>query len=330
MSLSILIINWNSKDCLRACLRSVEATCQDLAPQVIVVEGGSFDGCAEMIAAEFPGIDFIQSDLNLGFGGSNNLGVISVRREMLLLLNPDTELRESSVSRLLEDFASLPDAGLLAPRLHNSDGSLQDSCVQSFPTLLNQLLDSDLLRRIFPNSSLWGVGKAYSSLEPTEVEAVSGACMLMRTADYKALGGFSPEFYFYGEDMDLCARLRQTGKKTWHIPEPGIVHHGGVSTSSQLSKFATVHLRHAIQIYLRKHHGPLHAAAYRVLMPAMAVLRLTFLLPARLIARPGKTRRLDIAIDKWTTVLRWGLGMESWVSRPVPEEAPAGKPRTAS
>src|SRR5689334_17767406 len=121
MNLSILIVNWNSKDYLRRCLRTVGAACQGSAPQIVVVDGGSFDGCAEMLATEFPAVQFIQSERNLGFGGSNNLGLNVVDRDMLLLLNPDTELEPGSVTELLQQFSILPDAGLLGPRLLNSD-----------------------------------------------------------------------------------------------------------------------------------------------------------------------------------------------------------------
>ena len=101
MKLSILIVNWNSKDYMRECLHSISGTCGHLSPQVVVVDGGSFDGCAEMLAAEFPEVEFVQSPENIGFGRSNNLGFERVTGEALLLLNPDTELQPGAVDALL-------------------------------------------------------------------------------------------------------------------------------------------------------------------------------------------------------------------------------------
>jgi GT2 family glycosyltransferase len=329
VKLSILIVNWNSRDHLRRCLATIEATCVELCPQIVVVDGASFDGCGEMLAADFPSVDFVQSRENLGFGGSNNLGFKKVQGEFVLLLNPDTELKPGAVACLLEQFAALPDAGLLGPRLLNSDGSLQTSCVQSFPTPINQFLDSDSLRRVFPKSSLWGVGTAFSSASPSEVEAVSGACMLLRSSTFRDLIGFGSEYFFYGEDMDLCARIRAGGGKIYHVPAAEVLHHGGVSTTGQFSKFSTVHLRQSVFLFIRKHQGRMRAELYRSLMACSALIRITVLLPlfvlsALRIARPGGN-----GVKKWTAVLRWSLGLEAWVSRPALTKAVASTPRTA-
>ena len=146
--LSILIVNWHSRDYLRRCLETVAATCADFAPQVIVVDGASFDGCDEMLSREFPAVKFIQSRENIGFGRSNNLGFAEVTTDAVLLLNPDTELRPGAVPRLMSVLDTMPQAGIVAGRLLNSDGALQTSCVQSFPTPLNQALDSGFLRNL--------------------------------------------------------------------------------------------------------------------------------------------------------------------------------------
>ncbi len=101
VKLSVVIVNWRSKDFLRRCLKTLQTTCGEHQPQIVVVDGASFDGCAEMLAAEFPAVDFVQSSTNIGFGRCNNLGFSRVTGEALLLLNPDTELRENAVSTLL-------------------------------------------------------------------------------------------------------------------------------------------------------------------------------------------------------------------------------------
>jgi N-acetylglucosaminyl-diphospho-decaprenol L-rhamnosyltransferase len=325
MTISILIVNWKSKDHLRRCLHTVRQTCAALAPQVAVVDGGSFDGCDEMIATEFPEVEFVQSMENRGFGQSNNLGFENIRGEVLLLLNPDTELQEGAVAALLTHLESEPQAGLIGPRLLNTDGSLQTSCVQALPTPWNQLLDSEFLRRRFPNWRLWKMRHAFSSHEAVEVEAVSGACMLMPSALFRELGGFAPQYFMYGEDMDLCARVRGAGKKIYHVPKSTVIHHGGGSSSTQASKFATVHFCQSVYLYIRTHHGPFQARIYRTLFLLSAILRLAFLIPCTWFS--GSSRRMK-SRQKWQTIFRWTLGLESWACPPARAaklQEPAGR-----
>jgi GT2 family glycosyltransferase len=312
LSLSILIVNWNSKQHLRKCLETVRATCADLAPQIVVVDGASFDGCGEMLAAEFPEVEFVQSAENVGFGRANNLGFGRVTGEALLLLNPDTEVPPGALQTLLAELKRRPDAGIVAPRLLNSDGSLQSSCVQSFPTPLNQLLDAELLRRWFPQSRLWGTAQAFAATAPVPVEAVSGACMLLRSEVFRQVGGFSPEFFMYGEDMDLCARVRGLGLANYHVPGVRVTHHGGGSSGGEFSRFATVLLRHSIHRFIRKHQGRMAAAVYRSFMLGNSLARLALLFPLCLAAR-GAHR--GAALRKWLAVFRWGAGLERWTAR---------------
>src|SRR5664280_1246315 len=145
VDLSIIIVNWNSKSFLRQCLISLGARCKSPASEVIVVDGGSFDGCAEMLAQDFPWVIFIQSETNVGFARANNSAVSRARGRCLLFLNPDTEFLEDSISILMSRLEALPNAGAVGCQLLNSDGSLQTNCVQAFPTIWNQVLDSRFL-----------------------------------------------------------------------------------------------------------------------------------------------------------------------------------------
>ena len=313
MKLSILIVNWKSKDFLRRCLETVDQTCAELTPQVVVVDGGSFDGCGEMLAAEFPKVEFVQSAENIGFGRSNNLGFERVKGDMLLLLNPDTELRSGAPKELLAQLAKLPHAGVVGPRLFNSDGSIQTDCVQSLPTPLNQVLDLGLLRRMFPDSRLWGNQGAFTAACAVEVEAISGACMLMASETFRRVAGFSAQYFMYGEDMDLCAKVRKADLKVYHVPTAEVVHHGGGSSTGQFSNFSAVFMRHSIFLFIRSHQGNLAALTYRLLMAVSAVLRLSLLAPLCAFDRKGKSNAPVCAFKKWVAVLRWSAGLERWV-----------------
>jgi GT2 family glycosyltransferase len=307
MNLSILIVNWNSKAYLRACLDSIRGTCSHLSPQVVVVDGGSFDGCGDMIAAEFPEVEFVQSPDNIGFGRSNNLGFERVTGEALLLLNPDTELQPTAVDVLLAELTRLPQAGLLGARLLNSDGSLQMSAVHSLPTPWNTALDSDWLRR------RWWSRKGRSEAANTfEVEAISGACMMMWTETFRRLAGFDPRYFMYAEDMDLCFRAREMGWKIHYAPRSEIIHHGGGSSKTCFSRFSVVMIREALGVYMHANFGGFRMVFYRLLMGFSAALRLLVLLSCRAVASAPVRQSLQTAILKWWAVFRWSMGMEAW------------------
>ena len=309
--LSIVIVNWRSKDYLRGCLRAVAANCSELSPEIIVVDGASFDGCGEMLAAEFPYVRFFQSQENIGFGQCNNLGFSHATGEVVMFLNPDTEVQPGSVQRMLAELQSRPQAGLIAPRLLNTDRSLQTSCVQAFPTPLNQALDSDLLRAVFPHSRLWGTGQAFTGREPVVVEAVSGACMLLPAEIYRRLGGFSSHYFMYGEDMDLSYRLHYAGLEVIHVPNAEVVHHGSGSSSQQVTHFSTVLIRSTNFIYMKVNHGAVTARCYWLLQIVSAIIRLLVAAPFAALLPPCRLRAVARRTTlKWWYILQWALGID--------------------
>lgn len=308
MTLSIVIVNWRSKDHLRGCLRSVQATAADLEPQVIVVDGASFDGCGEMLASEFPEVIFIQSQENIGFGRCNNLGFSKVASGAVLFLNPDTELKSACLQTMLAELERRPDAGILCPRILNPDGSLQTTCVRALPTPLNRAIDSTFFRRLLPNSRLWGIGRAFRAVEPIEVEAVSGAFMLMRSEVFARLNGFCPDYFMYGEDMDLCARVEKLGLQIVFVPGAEIIHYGGVSSSQQDSEFPTENMRLGWELYMLRHHGRRVAVWYRFLQFLSAVVRISLLLPACFLGSRATRSEARASMQKWACVLSWACG----------------------
>ena len=307
-TLSILIVNWHSRDYLQRCLESVEATCRELSPEVIVVDGASFDGCDQMMARQFPSAKFIQSEYNIGFGRCNNLGFAEIDSDLVLLLNPDTELQNGALTRLVDVLEKNPEYGIVSGRLLNSDGTLQTSCVQSLPTPINQALDCDFLRKVFPASRLWGTGVAFASKAPIEVEAVSGACMLLRTEVFRGFGGFRDDYFMYGEDMDLCYRVRAQGHKVMFVPDAEIVHHGGGSSRTQFSGFSDEMLRVAGEIYFKQNHGTAAALQYRLLQAVSAIVRLPLIVLAFFMFSGERRLAARVSAQKWMVVLRWALG----------------------
>lgn len=309
MKLSILIVNWNSRELLRSCLLSIRATHDGLDPQVIVVDGGSFDGCGEMLARGFPEVEFVQCPDNIGFGRANNLGFSKVAGETLLLLNPDTELRPGALAALLGALESMPGTGLVGARLLDSDGGNQLTSIHPAPTPWNCAVDCDWIRRRW-----WRIKGPGPDSPPVEVEAVSGACMMLRSELFRRLGGFDPRYFMYAEDMDLCHRIRQAGWAIRHVPGAVVVHHGGGSSATRFNGFSTVMLREALSAYMRTNLGGTHALLHRMLTAASAVTRIPLLACACTLGGAPRRGRRALAIRKWWTVLRWSLGLEGWAA----------------
>jgi GT2 family glycosyltransferase len=316
MQLSIIIVNWKSKDYLRKCVRSILAETTRVEYEVIVIDAASFDGSREMIEHEFPGVKFIQSDKNLGFARANNEAYSVARGRSVLFLNPDTELNGPAIDMLHDHLWILPDVGIIGCKLLNTDRSVQTSCIQSLPTISNQILNSEFLRTRFPNSRLWGNGhQGWMGGEPVEVDAVSGACMLLKREVFDEVNLFSSDYFMYTEDVDLCFKVKQTGRRVYCIPSVEVVHHGGSSSGQAQSGFATIMMCESVSKFLRKTRGGVYSWGYRLGMCMSALCRLSALMTAGLFAKSARRSELNSSKQKWSSVLRWAFNLEGWVRR---------------
>lgn len=320
MDLSIIIVNWNSTEFLRKCLTSVYLNMEGMSFEVIVIDNASFDGCEKMIMEEFPQVRFIQSEENVGFARGNNLASEHASGEILLFLNPDTEIVGSALQSMVACLESLPDAGIIGPKLLNTDLSVQTSCIQPFPSILNLTLDSAYMRSKFPKWSLWGNQALYEENgQPMVVEWISGACLMIRKCLFENVKRFTSEYFMYGEDMDLCYKVKKTGWKNYYLGTAQVVHHGGQSTSSWSDKQrASVVMRESILSFIRIHRGEIHAHIFRSTIALNAICRLSLLAVALAIPRTPEQRfAIFLAYSKWFRVFRWAIGMESSVKRPL-------------
>ncbi|MEI8340154.1 MAG: glycosyltransferase family 2 protein [Verrucomicrobiota bacterium] len=320
MELSILIVNWNSKEFLRKCVASILRETHGLEFEIIVVDAASFDGCAEMLEKEYPAVHFIQARENSGFARLNNLAFEASGGETLLFLNPDTELTGPAINLMHSAIKGLPCAGAVGGRLLNFDGTVQTSCIQAFPTILNQTLSSEALGRMFPRSRLWGRKALFdNSGKPQEVEMISGACLMMRRAVFEAVGRFSTEYFMYADDVDLCYKAKQHGFINYYVGEGVVIHHGGASSQQAGKNFSNLAAVHSMSQFLRKSRGVAYSNVYRLLQCLAAILRLLLLLilsPYWLI-RTGAPRWRD-SCSKWFAILNWGLGLSGGRESAVP------------
>ena len=312
MDVSIIFVNWNSADFLRECLASIYDNTSGVPFEVIVVDNASFDGAEEMLRKEFPRSRYIQSDANLGFARANNLGAKNASGEFLLFLNPDTLVLDNAITKMAACLRRVPHAGALGCRILNRDHTIQTSAVQSFPTVLNQMLDADLLRNQFPHSTLWGMAALYQESDATSsVDMVSGACLMIKAEVFRQIGGFSEEYFMYGEDIDLCRKVHEAGRQIFHVPTAKVIHFGGQSTKrKRQNSFSTLLFQESMTIYFRKFRGKRYAALYKISRVVAAILRLALLHCMLLFSRSEKERsQHHVAVSKWWTILRWSLGL---------------------
>lgn len=311
MDLSIIIVNWNSREYLRACLDSILANTRGITFEIVVIDNASYDGAGDMLRELYPQVRFIQSDQNLGFARANNQAFRESRGGCLLFLNPDTLILDAAIPVMFDSLQRLPDAGALTCTLLNGDRSVQTSCLQAFPTILNQLLDSELLRNSRPNSPLWGMAPLFSREDgPKEVEAVSGACIMVKRSTFEQVGQFSEDYFMYAEDMDLCFKIRQAGHKIYYEPAAFVVHFGGGSTSDSPSDLSVAMMRESVSRFLSKTRGGWYGAAYRASMAVSAMVRLAVLIAAEQLRFLHLNQEsLQPSFSKWRAILEWSLGI---------------------
>lgn len=308
MELSIIIVNWNSKAYVAACLRSLEVHAADIQKEVIVIDSGSLDGCGEMIARDFPWVHFIQSTENLGFPRANNVAADQATGRYVLLLNPDTEVHAGALQALLQEIKRIPDAGIIGARLLNTDGSLQTSCIQAFPSVIGELFNAEVFRRRFPLAPIWGMSALYAKPQMTaKVEMIIGACMLMTRTLFEKVGRFSSDYFMYVEDVDLCRKVCEAGYSNYYVPTAIITHHGGGS-SRQVSGFSARMRSESLERYFRKWNGSLSGWSFRMGQGGAAVFRLALLAVAERTRRnSSELAKTKAAVVKWKAVASWAF-----------------------
>ena len=313
MNLSIIFVNWNSTGYLRECIASIYEFTHEISFEIIIVDNASTVRDFDLLAEYFPSVTIVKSLRNLGFARANNLGFRHSSGDCLLFLNPDTKLVAPAINVMLERLQSLPNAGVVGCKHLNPDLSLQTSCIQRFPTILNQLIDIEYFRLRSPNSRLWGIGPLFSNNPlPTQVEAISGACMMLKRGVFEKAGMFSEDYFMYAEDLDLCYKVVRSGFGNYYVGETSLIHYGGVSSGQhKVNQWATIMKFKAVQHFCVKTRGRMYGFMYKVAMGCNALGRL--LLIALLLPFPGiwrHKRNLSATSSKWNAVLKWALGWD--------------------
>lgn len=255
IDISIIVVNWNVKDFLRGCLSSIYRHSSDVSFEVFVVDNGSADGSAEMVKRDFPQVILIQNKENLGFARANNIAFKRAAGRYILFLNPDTELLEGALRKMIGFMEVHADASALGCKLIFRDGSLQTSC-RHFPSLFTDLMESLYLDWFFPRSPFFGYYRmAWWPHDKTVIIDVPyGACLFVRRSILERIGPMDERFFMYYDEIDLCYRIKKGGGAVWYTPEIEVIHHGNKS-SNQVPR-ETERWKCASKLsYFRKHFG---------------------------------------------------------------------------
>ena len=254
MDLSIIIVNYNVKEFLLNLLDSLHKAVSKYETEIIVVDNASDDGSNEAVHKRFPNVNLIENKKNVGFGAANNQGLEIAKGKYIVLINPDTIVKEDTFAKLVEFMDSTPTAGMVGCKVLNPDGTLQLACRRSFPGPWTSFTKITGLSRLFPNSKLFAkYNLTYLDENETyEVDAISGSFMMLRKEVYEKTKGFDPQFFMYGEDLDLCYRTQKEGYKVYYLHTTEIIHYKGESTKRS-SIDETKVFYDAMHLFVRKH-----------------------------------------------------------------------------
>ncbi len=254
---SIIIVNWNVRELLHACIKSVyeQGGLPADAMQVIVVDNASGDGSTAMVRDCFPQVHLVANVDNVGFGRANNQVLEFCEAPYVLLLNPDTVVEPNAIVDLVKAMDASPEVAVIGCRLLNGDRTLQRWTGGAYPRLLNLMTHNFFLDRLLP--AAWRPLPLYLDhdvREDIDVDWVSGACMMLRGSK---LDGrlFNTEYFMYGEDMELCHRLKQAGGRVVYSPKVSIIHYQGASMKKQEGDVLLSSLKGPRQFYRQMRGG---------------------------------------------------------------------------
>jgi N-acetylglucosaminyl-diphospho-decaprenol L-rhamnosyltransferase len=305
LDITVIIISYNTRDMTVACIRSVLDQADTVRLEIIVLDNASTDGSAEAIRENFPGIDFIASSENLGFGLANNVAAMRAHGQRLLLLNPDTVILDHAIDRLNEFAMANPACRVWGGRTVFADGTLAPASCWGDATLWSIFCFAAGLTRL-KQSSLFnpeGYG-GWKRDTVRSVDIVTGCFLLIDRDLWQELRGFNPVFFMYGEDADLCLRARKLGARPTITPTATIIHHGGASEPQRAEQRIKV-LAGRITLLQRSHSRP-YALAGRLLYLILPLSRIVvYGAVGALPGNAGLRRTARNWLHVWRSRARW-------------------------
>ncbi|HHI80083.1 MAG TPA: glycosyltransferase family 2 protein [Planctomycetes bacterium] len=298
--ISLVIVNWNTKDLLLGLLQSLdpESSGWKRPVEVLVVDNDSSDGSVEAVREAYPWVHLLPQKENLGFAGGVNRGLERARYPWVCLVNTDVVARPEAFEALLEYAERHPEAGVVGPRILNEDGSLQNS-FRRFPSIWMQVCLSLWFHRLAPNSPLLN-GERYSGTrfeQPAPVDYVSGCLFLMRRDLIDKIGGLDEGFFMYFEETDFCQRTWKAGYEVHYAPVSTFAHHAGASAKKARKRTFLAFRRSQIR-YMKLHKGRFAAFWMRLAMMLFLLLRVpVWLLLSLMPGERGAIARSNLSVS---------------------------------
>ncbi len=302
IDLSIVIVSWNTCELTLACLESIEREVRArrdtecIACEVILVDNASSDATVPSVQARFPWVKLLAQSANLGFAAGNNVGFREAQGRHVLLLNSDTVLKRDSLECMVRYLDAHPEVGAVGPQLLNSDGSKQN-CVHNFPSLATELIPKGILERFLPARF---PSKRFVHHAPLEVDAVLGACLMVRRAVIERVGPMPEEYFLFLEETDWCWEIRAAGFRVMHLPTVEVWHHSGASSKKRIRAATRIEYHRSLYRFFRKRRGVAAAALiwlYRLFKNLFYLLILA--LPAVVSRRQRDRWQASAAVLAW-------------------------------
>ncbi len=280
IDLSVIIVTFKSENLIEKCLDSIYDTVKNLNFEVIISDNSPNDntaGVINKIKSKYKDLTFIKNKKNEGFSKGNNIGIKKAHGEYVLFLNPDMVLKENSLMGVFEFMKLHPEAGAATCKVVLLNGELDDSCHRGFPTPWRAFCHFTKLSRMFPKSKLFsGYNLTYLNLSKIhEIDSLAGSFMMMPYLVGKKLNWWDEDFFFYGEDIDFCYRIKESGLKIYFVPEFSALHYKGASSgikkiskefstaNKQTKKWVTEQRFKAMGIFYDKHYRHKYPAIIR-------------------------------------------------------------------
>jgi len=316
VELSIIIVNWNTKELLEQCIDSLKQHCGvPEKTEIIVVDNASEDGSADMVRNLFPEVKLLESGSNLGFGKANNLAIPYSRGRYVLFLNPDTIMLKGTTEKMLKFMQDTPGVGALGCRMKSPpDAPLPHSEAHSlglqwFPSLLTELFSI-----LFLTDRTIQMFKKYLPYHDPMISGyvvkLFGGCLLVRREVLETVGSFDERFFMYAEDADLSRRIVNAGWKLYYMSEAEIIHIAGKASEKAGKDFSFIMKSESIYKYMDKYYGTKGKILYRWIIFGGAFLRLMALLvlkTASYIITSLKKFNFKYKLEKNLTLIKWSL-----------------------
>ncbi len=254
--LSIIVVNYNTGNLLKECIESIKKNALNISYEIIVIDNNSSDNSVDLIKNRFENLEIIINKINVGFARANNQGIKKSKGRYILLLNPDTVILPDCLKKMMKFMDDHPGAGVAGCKVLNPNGTLQLACRRSFPAPSISFYRLTGLSRLFPKSKTFArYNLTYQNPDVVrEVDAVSGSFMMIIRKAMNEVGMLDEQFFMYGEELDLCFRIKEKGWKVYYVPDARIIHYKG-SSSQQRKRKAVIDFHKAMYIFHKKHYA---------------------------------------------------------------------------